>query len=145
MVIFPNRKQVYESKKHFIINKPYSKHNFEYDHQNNLYICPNNEKLEYKKTYNYNNITMNQYYTNKCLNCPKQLECAGKDRYKIITDYGDVLSKRMALKMETETGKIEFAKRKQTVEWPIQKHKRKFKVHRVFNTRNTTNTNRKTT
>lgn len=62
---------------------------------------------------------MRQYYTNKCLNCPNQLECAGKDRFKIITDYSDVLSKSMALKMETENSKIEFSKRKQTVEWPF--------------------------
>src|SRR5664280_2333943 len=115
----PNRKQVYESKRHFINNKPYSKHNFKYDHQNDLYICPNNEILKYKKTYQYNNINMRQYYTNKCLNCLNQLECTGKNRIRIITDYGDVLSKRMALKMETEKGKLEFAKRKMTVEWPF--------------------------
>ena len=115
----PNRKQVYEYKKHFINNKPYSKHNFKYDHQNDLYICPNNEILEYKKTYQYNNINMRQYYTNKCLNCPNQLECTGKNRIRIITDYANVLTKRMALKMETEKGKIEFAKRKMTVEWPF--------------------------
>ncbi len=59
---------------------------------------------------------MFQYYTNKCLNFPNQLECAGKDRLRVITDYSDVLSKYMALKMETEKGKIEFAKRKQIVE-----------------------------
>ena len=48
----PNRKQVYESKKHFTNNKPYSKHNFKYDHQNDLYICPNNETLKYKRLIN---------------------------------------------------------------------------------------------
>jgi transposase len=49
---------------------------------------------------------MRQYYTNKCLNCPNQIECTGKDRLRIITDYGDILSKRMASKMETENDKI---------------------------------------
>ena len=115
----PNRKQVYETKKYFTNNKPYSKHNFKYDHQNDLYICPNNEILKYKQTYQYNNVKMRQYYTNKCLKCTNQLECAGKSRFRIITDYGNILSKRMALKMETEKGKIEFAKRKMTVEWPF--------------------------
>ena len=62
---------------------------------------------------------MRQYYTNKCLKCTNQLECTGANRVRIITDYGSVLSKRMALKMETEKGKIEFAKRKMTVEWPF--------------------------
>ena len=70
---------------------------------------------------------MHQYYTNKCLKCPNQLECAGKSRFRIITDYGDVLSKRMALKMETEKGKIEFAKRKMTVEWPFGNIKQNLK------------------
>jgi transposase len=115
----PNRKQVYESKKHFINNKPYSKHNFKYDQQKDLYICPHNQVLKYKKTYKYNNVNMRQYYTNKCLKCTNQLECTGANRVRIITDYGSVLSKRMALKMETEKGKIEFAKRKMTVEWPF--------------------------
>ncbi len=115
----PNRKQVYESKKHLTNNKPFSKHNFKYDYENDLYICLNKEKLEYKKTYQYNNTNMHQYYTNKCLKCPNQVECTGKNRLRIITDYGNVLSKRMALKMETEKGKIEFAKRKITVEWPF--------------------------
>ena len=36
----PSRKQVHEYKKHFINNKPYSKHNFEYDYKNDLYLCP---------------------------------------------------------------------------------------------------------
>ncbi len=62
---------------------------------------------------------MHQYYTNECLKCPNQLECTGKNRVRIITDYGGVLSKRMALKMETKKGKTEFAKRKMTVEWPF--------------------------
>ncbi len=42
---------------------------------------------------------MRQYYTNKCLNCHNQIEYTEKDRLRIITDYGDVLSKRMVLKM----------------------------------------------
>ena len=79
----------------------------------------NHQILNYKKTYEYDNISMRQYYTNECLNCPDQIECTGKNRVRIITDYGNVLTKRMALKMETEKGKIEFAKRKMTSEWPF--------------------------
>ena len=123
----PNRKQAHESKRYLKPHNIYSKHNFTYNYENDFYLCPNNEKLEYKKTYNYNNVTMRQYYTNKCLNCSNQLECTGKDRFRIITDYGDVLSKRMALKMESENGKIEFAKRKMTVEWPFGNIKQNLK------------------
>ena len=90
--------------------------------------------------YNYNNVNMHQYYTNKCLNCPNQVKCAGKDRIKIITDYGDILSKRMALKMETENGKIEFAKRKQTVEWPFRNLKHtEYLTHRIKQTQTENN------
>jgi len=123
----PNRKQAHEAKKNFKTYKPYSKHNFTYNYEKDYYLCPNNEKLEYKKTYTYNNINMRQYYTNKCLNYPNQIECTGKDRLRVITDYGDVLSKRMALKMESEKGKIEFAKRKMTVEWPFGNIKQNLK------------------
>jgi transposase len=48
---------------------------------------------------------MRQYYTNNCLKCQYQLEYTGKNRVRVITDYGGVLSKRMALKMETKKGK----------------------------------------
>ena len=130
----PNRKQVYESKKFYKPVKPYSKHNFTYDHENDQYICPNNQNLPYKQSYNYKNKDIHQYYTNKCLKCPDQLKCAGKNRIKIITDYGNILTKRMALKMETEKGKKEFAKRKKTVEWPFGNIKQNLK-HTEYNTR----------
>ena len=130
----PNRKQAHETKKHFKTYKPFSKHNFKYNSEKDHYLCPNNEKLEYKKTYTYNNIKMRQYYTNKCKNCPNQIECTGKDRFKIITDYNDVLSKQMALKMDTEKGKLEFAKRKMTVEWPFGNIKQNLK-HTEYLTR----------
>ena len=69
----PNKKQVYKVKKHFKTDKPYSKHNFIYNYEKNFYLCPNKEKLKYKKTYNYNNVNMRQYYTNKSLNSSHKL------------------------------------------------------------------------
>ena len=115
----PNRKQAHKHKNKLKKDKPFSKYNFKYDHVEDIYICPNNRKLTYKKTYKYNNACMRQYYCNDCLNCQYQILCAGENRLRIITDYGGVLSKRMALKMETNQGKEEFGKRKQTVEWPF--------------------------
>ncbi len=123
----PNRKQVYESKKHFKKNKPFSKYNFRYNHNKDVYICPNNKQLKYKKTYSYKEVLMRQYYCSDCLKCSDQEKCVGKDRVRIITDYGDVLSKNMALKMETTNGKLEFAKRKETVEWPFGNIKQNLK------------------
>ncbi len=40
----------------------------------------------------------------------------------------------MVRKMETTNGKLEFAKRKETVEWPFGNIKTKFKAHRISNT-----------
>jgi len=51
----------------------------------------------------------------------------GKNRLRVITDYGGVLAKKMAFKMETSEGKKEFAKRKETVEWPFGNIKQNMK------------------
>ena len=69
MVIYLTENR-HKSKKNYKNYKPYSKHNFIYNYDKDFYLCPNNEKLKFKQTYNYNNINMRQYYTNKCLNCP---------------------------------------------------------------------------
>jgi len=115
----PNRKQVYESKPRLKKYKPFSKHNFKYDYMEDFYICPNNKILHYQKTYEYDGVYRRQYYCSDCLKCPDQLICVGKNRVRVITGYDGVLSKQMAWKMETPEGKKEFAKRKQTVEWPF--------------------------
>lgn len=130
----PNRKQVYETKPRLKKNKPFSKHNFKYNCKEDFYICPNDKKLTYQKTYKYKNARMRQYYCNDCLNCKDQLKCVGKDRLRVITDYGDDLTKQMTRKMETPRGKQEFAKRKQAVEWPFGNIKKNMK-YTQFNTR----------
>jgi transposase len=134
MATYPTGNRHTNLKKQSKTHKPFSKHNFEYNYEKDFYLCPNNEKLEYQKTYTYKDVNMRQYYTNRCLNYSNQIECTGKDRLRIITDYGDVLSKRMALKTESEKGKIEFAKRKQTVKWPFGNIKQNLK-HTEYNTR----------
>ncbi|MEG3224985.1 MAG: hypothetical protein BME94_05550 [Methanobacteriales archaeon Met13] len=127
MPYIPNKKQASEAKTYKTNKKPFSKYNFKYDHQNNQYICPNNKKLPYQKTYKYDGKIREQYYSNECLKCPDQLECAGKNRVKIITDYGGALAKKMSLKMETDKAKSEYAKRKETAEWPFGKVKQNLK------------------
>lgn len=123
----PNRKQVYKYKTQLKKTKTFSKHNFKYDYERDFYICPNGKKLPYQRTYKYKDVTMRQYYCSDCLKCPDQEKCVGKDRVRVITDYGGALSKRMAWKMETPEGKKEFAKRKQTVEWPFGNIKQNLK------------------
>ena len=105
-----NRKQATEAKTYKKNNKPFSKHNFKYYHKNNLYICPDNKKLPYQKTYKYKGKIREQYCSNGSLNCPDQLKCSGKNRVKIITDYGGASVRRMSLKMEKSEAKFEFSK-----------------------------------
>ena len=107
--------------------------------------CPNNEILEYQKTYTYNNLHIRQYYTNKCLNYPNQIQCTGKDRLRVITDYSDILSKQIALKMESKKRKNRICKTKTNSKMTIRKHKTKPQTHKIQYTRNQTNKNRKTT
>ena len=128
----PNRKQATQAKTNNKHKKPFSKHNFKYDYKNNLYTCPNNQKLPYQKTYEYNSNLREQYYTNKCLKCSDQHECAGKNRFKIITDYGGELPRKMELKMETPEAKLEYAKRKETVEWPFGNIKQNLKFTEYY-------------
>ncbi|MDO8825044.1 IS1182 family transposase [Methylophaga sp.] len=115
----PNRKQATTTKNTYQNTKPFSKHNFNYDHHKNVYFCPNNKKLPYKKTYTYKNKQRHQYYTNTCLKCKDQEKCAGKNRVRIITDYGNDLMKQMSLKMETPQAQLEYSKRKEAAEWPF--------------------------
>ena len=115
----PNRKQVHETKKLFKKHKPFSKHNFRYDPVNDAYICPDNKILYYKNTFTYNNVSKRYYYGHECQKCPDRKECAGEDNIRIITDTDNVLAKKMAIKMDSPEGLREFAKRKQTVEWPF--------------------------
>jgi hypothetical protein len=128
----PNRKQATQAKTNNKNKKPFSKHNFKYDYKKNQYIYPNNQKLPYPKTYEYNNNLREQYYTNKCLKRSDQHECAGKNRIKIITAYGGDLPKRMELKMETPEAKLIYVKRKEIVEWPFGNLKQNLKFTEYY-------------
>jgi transposase len=125
----PNRKQASEAKKEKQKDKPFSKYNFVYDYHEDIYICPNNKILPYQKTYTYDGVSRHQYYCSDCLKCPDQEKCVGKNRVRIITDYGGVLAKQMALKMDSPEGKQEFAKRKEAAEWPFGNIKQNLKYN----------------
>lgn len=128
----PNKKQANQNKKRFKKNKPFSKYNFIYDPENDLYICPNGQKLRYKNTYTYKNVSKRNYYGNKCQKCPDREKCAGTDRIRIITENNNVHAKKMALKMETPEAKKEFRKRKETVEWPFGNIKQNLKFTEYY-------------
>lgn len=132
----PNKKQATLSKKGKKGVSEFSKHNFTYDRQKNLFICPNGEKLPYKREYQDEDTgkIKRLYYTNKCKNCPNQEKCAGNDRYRIITDYYTPAQHDMAEKMESDEGKEKYSKRKEIVEYPFGHIKHNLKYNE-FQTR----------
>ncbi|MDI6886549.1 MAG: IS1182 family transposase [archaeon] len=126
----PDSKQAQEQKGKRVKDGPYSKEKFMYDEEKDQFICPNGEVLTRKGEYEYNGKPLYTYYGANCTECPYRSECAGEQRRRVITsdDY-EAERRRMAAKMQSEEGKEEYKKRKETVEWPFGniKHNLKFR------------------
>ena len=110
---------------------PYSKDNFTFDLEKNTYICPEGKILDKKGIYE--NETKTVYWTNQCKNCLEKEKCAGKYRYRTITDYGNSAKIRMQRKMEETWAQKIYKKRSKTVEWPFGNIKKNIKLNE-FNT-----------
>lgn len=113
------------------IEKPYSKDNFTFNVEKNTYICPEGQILDKKGQYENGKKTV--YWTNNCKYCLKKEKCAGKYRYKTITDYGNPSKIKMQRKMEEKWAQKIYKKRSKTVEWPFGNIKRNLKLTE-FNT-----------
>lgn len=94
-----------------------SKFKFKYDEERNVYICPENQVLNYKTT---DRQGYNQYCSNSevCKNCARLTECTrSQNHVKVITrhvweHYKEwVRSNRLS-----EEGKQLYARRKETIE-----------------------------
>jgi hypothetical protein len=67
------------------VNLVISKWKFTYDHERDLYICPNNQKLAYRTT---TREGYREYKSNlkKCENCPLLSQCTrSKNKVKVVT------------------------------------------------------------
>jgi transposase len=116
----PDSKQVQKMKRKKPKDNPYSKDKFGYGDEKDCFICPQGEILSIKRKYNYNGKIQYSYSGANCLKCPDQVKCAGKGKSRVITsDEYEAERRRMAAKMQTEDGKEEYKKRKETVEWPF--------------------------
>jgi len=101
-------------------DRPYAKDKFEYDEENDQFICPQGETLTKKGEYEYNGKPQHAYYGANCGKCPAISECAGKKKMRTITsDNYEAERRRMAAKMQSEEGKKEYKKRGEAVEWPF--------------------------
>jgi transposase len=114
---------------------PFSKDSFEYDEDKDQFLCPNGEILVRKGEYEYNGKPVYAYYGANCRDCPFRSECAGEGKKRIITsDSYEGERRRMAAKMRSDTGKAEYKKRNETVEWIFGNIKQNMKF-REFLTR----------
>jgi len=129
----PDSKQAQEMNGKKVKDGPYSKDKFEYDEENDQFICPNGEILTRKGEYKYKGTLQYSYYGANCGECPFRVECAGKSKKKKITsdDY-EAERRRMAGKMCSEKGKEEYKKRKETVEWPFGNIKQNMKFREFY-------------
>lgn len=131
----PDSKQAQEMKGNKPKDGPFSKDSFDYDEDKDLFLCPNGEILNRKGEYEYNGKPVYAYYGANCRECPFRSECAGEGKKRVITSDGyEAERRRMAAKMRLETGKAEYKKRSETVEWIFGNIKQNMKF-REFLTR----------
>lgn len=92
---------------------------FEYDPKEDVYICQNNHKLEYRQTDKSGGYTKKRYLSRKkvCNKCPFRNECVGKRGHKEIshTVYRKYYDE-MITKLKSEEGQKSYALRMMTVE-----------------------------
>jgi transposase len=131
----PDSKQAQELKGKEPKSWPFSKDKFEYEEEKDQFLCPNGEILVRKGEYEYNGKPVYAYYGAKCRACPFRSECAGEGKIRTITSDGyEAERRRMAAKMRSDTGKAEYKKRSETVEWIFGNIKQNMKF-REFLTR----------
>jgi transposase len=104
-------------------SKGYTKINFRYDKENNLYICPLGHKLTLPKKQRKDSSNSRYRNISACANCPSKDLCTPKSKYRSIQrlefdDYSDEVD------AFTRTNRETFSKRKCLVEHPFGTVKR---------------------
>ena len=114
-----SRKLSRKEKMRNLSKKPFSKDNFDYDYEMMTYICPLGQPLYKKSEYQYKNKTRITHWTKECKNCPVQEYCSKTQRYRIISDYGNISKIKMQRKMETKEAQEIYKIRSKTAELPF--------------------------
>jgi transposase len=119
----PDQKNASIVKGKTIVDKPFSKNSFEYDHKNDCYICPNGEKLPFEYDYfdKFKGKDMRIYQGANCLECALNPQCV-KSKYGVKVIKSDEFEKErrdMAVKLKSEEGKRKYNIRIITVEYPF--------------------------
>jgi len=120
----PDSKQAQKMKGKIVKNDQFGKECFEYDEENDEFICPNNERLVFRHEY-YNKDkkkTTRVYYTNNCKDCPYKQQClkeSSKPYRRIKADEYEGVKRRMLNKMKSEKAKEKLKLRMKIVEHPF--------------------------
>ena len=99
---------------------PFSKENFEYVPERDIFICPNNHELTFRGQYYDKKLRKNihRYRTDKCKKCPDQSKCTKNKDGRIVRDIEGMETERreMADKMLSREGALIYQTRKKVVE-----------------------------
>jgi len=103
---------------------PFGKESFDYDEQNDWFICPNGKVLtSYYEYYDKRQgKTIRGYRCYDCGDCPYRNECItekGKNFKRLKSDKYEGSRRRMKQKMDTEQGRAKYKTRGKIVEHPF--------------------------
>jgi transposase len=95
----------------------FSKFKFKYDHEKDVYLCPNNQILPYRTT---TRDGYREYASNpkECVDCPLLSQCTRSEKHqKVVTRHVWEESKEWVRRNRlTKSGKMLYKKRKETIE-----------------------------
>lgn len=99
---------------------PFSKENFEFDQERDVFICPNNHELTFRGQYYNKKLRKNirRYRTDKCRKCPDRSKCTKNKDGRMVRDIEGMEAERreMANKMLSRAGALIYQTRKKVVE-----------------------------
>ncbi len=120
----PNSEQAQKMNGKALKQNRFGKESFEYDAQNDWYICPNGKLLSFYYKYDDKQLkrTIRGYRCYDCDDCPYKTDCIteeGKNFKRIHSDNYEGCRRRMKQKMDTELGRTKYKNRGKNVEHPF--------------------------
>jgi macrodomain Ter protein organizer (MatP/YcbG family) len=104
-------------------SRRFSRDVFEYDHQRDVYICPQGEELKLTSVSERNNKLINYYQTSACAGCPIRKQCTtSKNGRRIKRWVDEAVTDRLKQRLRDKPEMM--AKRKTLVEHPYGTIKR---------------------
>jgi transposase len=126
--LIPDRRQKVEDRGELAKGK-YDKSNFEFDKENNNYICPEGKILEWQGAVEVEGRIKDKYYSEKaCSDCANKGECTKAEVRIIMRDVNEEVRDRMREKLSEEKNKELYNQRGHVCEAPYGNFKQNWKV-----------------